>query len=45
MKNVNDAVKWICGMGLVLIALLILAEFTIDYNHAEQQLKTVTAAK
>jgi hypothetical protein len=31
MKAINDAVKWICGMGLVIIGLWILAEFIIIY--------------
>jgi hypothetical protein len=31
VKSVNDVVKWICGMGLVLIALWLIAEFVMVY--------------
>lgn len=36
MKEINDAVKWICGMGLVLIALYLIAQFALIYNQQGQ---------
>lgn len=37
VKNINDTVKMISGIGLVIIALIVLAMFMIDYNSAQQQ--------
>lgn len=38
MKGINDVVKWICGMGLVLIALFLIFRFAIHYDAAEQDI-------
>lgn len=37
MKGVNDVVKWLCGMALVIAALVVLAMFLTDYSRADRQ--------